>query len=169
MCRRVLPLLYFGRVWELVSILFWMFGKIHQPCCLVLNFRLFAGFWLLSVQEWPSVGKREDWRLVSNLHNSFSSVQSLSCVFLQPPGLQHARLPCPSPTPRACSNSYQVGDAIQLSHPLSSPSLPALNLSQHQGLIKSVSSSHQVAKVLEFQLQHFFSMNFQWTLRIDLL
>ena len=47
-----------------------------------------------------------------------------------------------------------VGDAIQPSHPLSSPSPPALNLSQHQGLFKWVSSSHQVAKVLEFQLQH---------------
>ena len=51
-----------------------------------------------------------------------------------------------------------------LSHPLSSPSPPALNLSQHQGLFKWVSSSHQVAKVLEFQLQHQF---FQWTLRTD--
>ena len=49
----------------------------------------------------------------------------------------------------------RVGDAIQPSHPLSSPSPPALNLSQHQGLLKSVSSSHQVAKVLEFQHQSF--------------
>ena len=47
-----------------------------------------------------------------------------------------------------------VGDAIQPSHPLSSPSPPAFNLSQHQGLFKRVSSLHQVAKVLEFQLQH---------------
>ena len=48
---------------------------------------------------------------------------------------------------------HRVGDAIQPSYPLSSPS-PAFNLSQHQGLFKWVSSSHQVAKVLEFQLQH---------------
>ena len=48
---------------------------------------------------------------------------------------------------------HWVGDAIQPSHPLSSPS-PAINLSQHQGLFKWVNSSHQVAKVLEFQLQH---------------
>ena len=48
---------------------------------------------------------------------------------------------------------HRVGDAIQLSHPLSSPS-PAFNLSQHQGLFRWVSSLHQVAKVLEFQLQH---------------
>ena len=46
----------------------------------------------------------------------------------------------------------QVGDAIQPSHPLSSPSPPALNLSQHEGLFQWVSSSHEVAKVLEFQL-----------------
>ena len=53
-----------------------------------------------------------------------------------------------------------VSDAIQPSHPLSSPSPPALNLSQHQGLLKWVSSLHQVAKVLEFQLQH---QSYQWT------
>ena len=48
----------------------------------------------------------------------------------------------------------QVSDAIQPSHPLLSPSPPAFNLSQHQGLFQRVSSLHQVAKVLEFQLQH---------------
>ena len=61
---------------------------------------------------------------------------------------------------------HWVSDAIQLSHPLSSPSSPALSLSQHQGLFKWISSSHQVAKILEFQLQH---QSFQWTLRNDLL
>ena len=61
---------------------------------------------------------------------------------------------------------YWVGDAIQPSHPLSSPSPPAFNLSQHQGLFKWVSSTHQVAKVLEFQLQH---QSFQWTFRTDFL
>ena len=49
---------------------------------------------------------------------------------------------------------HRVGDAIQPSHPRSSPSPPAPNPSQHQGLFQSVSSSHEVAKVLEFQLQH---------------
>ena len=49
---------------------------------------------------------------------------------------------------------HWVGDAIQPSHPLSSPSPPAFKLSQHQGLCKWVSSSHQVANLLEFQLQH---------------
>ena len=63
------------------------------------------------------------------------------------------------------TNVHWVGDAIQPSHPLSSPSPPALNLSQHQCLSKWVSSSHQVAKVLEFQLLH---QSFQWTPRTHL-
>ena len=72
---------------------------------------------------------------------------------LWPHGLQHARLPCPSPTPEAYSNSCpSVGDAIQPSHPLSSPSPPAFNLSQHQGLFQWVSSLHQVAKVLALNI-----------------
>ena len=54
---------------------------------------------------------------------------------------------------------HWISDAIQPSHPLSSPSPPAFNLSQHWGLFQWVSSSHQVAKVLEFQLQH---QSFQW-------
>ena len=53
---------------------------------------------------------------------------------LQPHGRQHARLPCPSPSPGVCSaHVHWVSDAIQPSHPLSPPSPPALNLSQHQG------------------------------------
>ena len=60
---------------------------------------------------------------------------------------------------------HRVSDAIQPSHPLSSPP-PAFNLSQHQGLFKWVSSWYQVAKVPEFQLQH---QSFQWTPRTDLL
>ena len=50
----------------------------------------------------------------------------------------------------AQTHDYWVSGAIQLSHPLSSPSPPAFNLSQHQGLFQWVSSSHQVAKILEF-------------------
>ena len=61
---------------------------------------------------------------------------------------------------------HWVGDAIQPSHHLSSPSPPAFNLSKHQGLFKWVSSLHQVAKGLEFQLQH---QSFQWTFRTDFL
>ena len=61
---------------------------------------------------------------------------------------------------------HWVGDDIQPSHPLLSPFPPAFNLSQHQGLFKWVSSLHQVAKVLEFQLQH---QSFQWMFRTDFL
>ena len=78
------------------------------------------------------------------------------------PGLPvHHQLPESTQT-----HVHRVGDAIQPSHPLSFPSPPTLNLSQHQSLFKWVSSSHQVAKVLEFQLQH---QSYQWTSRTDLL
>ena len=59
---------------------------------------------------------------------------------------------------------HWVSDAFQPSHPLLSMSPPALNLSQHQGIFKWLSPSHQVAKVLEFQLQY---QSFQWTSRTD--
>ena len=85
---------------------------------------------------------------------------------LWPHGLQHSRLLCPSLSPGVCSNSCSLsGDAIQPSQPLSSPS-PAFNLSQHQSIFKWVSSSHQVAKVLEYQLQH---QSLQWIFRTDFL
>ena len=63
----------------------------------------------------------------------------------------------------APTHVHWVGDAIQPSHPLSPPS-PALNLSQHQGLFQCVGSSHQVTKVLEFQLQR---QSFRWIFRVD--
>ena len=78
------------------------------------------------------------------------------------PGLPvHHQLPYSTQT-----HVHRVGDAIQPPHPLSSPSPPAPNPSQHQGFFKWVSSLHQVAKVLEFQLQH---QSLQWTPRTDLL
>ena len=61
---------------------------------------------------------------------------------------------------------HWVSDAVQPSHPVSSLSSPACNPPQHQGLFKWVSSLHQVAQVLEFQLQH---QSFQWTPRTGLL
>ena len=86
---------------------------------------------------------------------------------LGPHGLQHARPPCPSPTPGIYSNSCPSN---WWCHPTISsllpPSPPAFNLSQHQGLFQWVSSSHQVGKVLQFQLQH---QSFQWIFRTDFL
>ena len=100
-------------------------------------------------------------------HGFFSSVAQSCLTLCDPldystPGLPvHHQLLEPNQT-----RVHQVSDAIQSSHLLLSPSPPALNLSQHQGLFKWVSSSHEVAKVLEFQLQH---QSFQWTPRTDLL
>ena len=104
--------------------------------------------------------------------NGFSLVQFNSVAQLRPtlcnpmdcstPGFPiHHQLPELTQT-----HVHWAGDAIQQSHSLSSPSFPALNLSQHQGLFKWVSSLHQVAKALEFRLQHQSS---QWVFRIDLL
>ena len=99
--------------------------------------------------------------------NQFSSVAQ-SCLTLchtmdhSTPGLPvHHQL-----TESTQTHVHWVGDAIQPSHPLSSPYPPAFNLSQHQGLSQWVSSSHQVAKVFEFQLQHKY---FQGIFRTDLL
>ena len=96
----------------------------------------------------------------------FSSVQSLSRVRLLATPWTAARQASLSITNSRSLPKLMLIDTIQPSHPLSSPSPSALNLSQHQGLFKWVNSSHQVAKVLEFQLQH---QCFQWTPRTDLL
>ena len=85
---------------------------------------------------------------------------------LWPYGLQHARPPCPSPTWGVYSNSCPLN---QWCHPTISSSVVLFSscpqFSHHHGLLQWVSSSHQVAKVLEFQLQH---QSFQWTPRTDL-
>ena len=83
----------------------------------------------------------------------FSHSVMSSC--LQTHGLQHSRLSCPSPSCGACSNSCPLSRRCHPTiHLLSSPSPPALNLSQHQGLFHWVGSLHQVAKVLELQFQN---------------
>ena len=94
---------------------------------------------------------------------------------LQLHGRQHTRPPCPSPIPGVYSNSCPLSlwchptisssvVPFSSSLQLSSPSPPAFNLSQHQSPFQWVSPSHQVAKVLEFQLQH---QSIQWTFRTD--
>ena len=102
----------------------------------------FLIFYVLSIKAFASLG------LVQFSH----SVMSSSLWLL---GLQHSRPPCPSPTPRVHSNSSPLS---RWCHPTISssvfpPSPPAFNLTKHQSLFKWVSSSQQVAKVLEFQLQ----------------
>ena len=98
--------------------------------------------------------------------NSFQFTQSYltlcSPMDCSVPGFPaHHQLPEPAQT-----HVQWNSDPIQPSHPLSSPSSPALNLSQHQDLFKWVSSSHEVEKILEIQFQH---QSFPWTPRTDLL
>ena len=120
------------------------------------KFNVFHGYW-------PSYSFISSW--IS--FNKFSSVAQ-SCLYLchpmecSTPGFPvHQQLP-----ELAQTHVHRVDDAIQPSHPLSSPSLPTFNLSQPQGLFQWVSSLHQVAKVLEFQLQH---QSFQRTFRAEFL
>ena len=114
--------------------------------------------------------RKKTQEFVRILFHIITKVQySRSVVYdsLRPHRLQHARLPCPTPTSGNYSNHiHWVRDAIQQSHHLLSPSSPAFNLSQHQGLFQWVSSSHQAAKGLEFQLQH---QSFQCIFRTDFL
>ena len=125
-------------------------------------------FSFFSIKDWFPLGLT-GWILVDQLDwLVFSSIQSLSCVWLfvipwitGMPGLPvHHQLPELTQT-----HVHQVGDATQPSHPLLSPSLPTFNLSQHQGIFQWVSSLHQVAKVLELQLQQ----SLQWISRTDFL
>ena len=93
----------------------------------------------------------------------YHSVSHSVCPTLRPHGLQHSRLPCPSPTQ---THVHRVGDAIQSSHPLSSPS-PVFSLSKYHSLFQWVGSSHQVDKVsasasaLPMNVQDWFPLG--WT------
>ena len=86
----------------------------------------------------------------------FSSVQLLSRVqlFATPWIAAHQASLSITNSQSSLTHVHRVSDAIQPSHPLSSPSPPAPNPSQHQSLFQWINSSHEVAKVLEFQLQH---------------
>ena len=92
--------------------------------------------------------------------HQFSSVAQSCLTLSDPMNCSMPGLPVHHQT-----HVHWVSDAIQPSHPLSSPSPPAPNPYQHQSLFQWVNSSHEVAKVLEFQLQH---QSFQWTPRTDL-
>ena len=96
----------------------------------------------------------------------FSSLAQSCLTLCDPMNRSTPGLPVHHQLPESTqTHVHRVGDDIQPSLPLSSPSPPAFNLSQHQGLFQWVSSSHQVANILEFQLQH---QSFQWTPRTNL-
>jgi len=106
--------------------------------------------------------------IVSISHSvQFSSVAQWCPTLCHPMNRSTPGLPVHHQLPEFTqTHVHRVSDAIKPSHPLSFPSPPAPNPFQHQSLFQWVKSSHQVAKVLEFQLQH---QSFQWTLRTDLL
>ena len=125
---------------------------------------------LFAMKWWNQMPWSQFFWMLSFTLSSFSLITSVqfSCSFMSDfmdcstPGLPvHHQLPEFTQT-----HIHWVGDAIQPSHPLSSPSPPTFNLSQDQGLYQGVSSSHQVAKVLKFQLQ---DQSFQWLFRTDFL
>ena len=128
--------------WKMYSLLLWHF--LHSKCIITHDFR--------------------------STYLSFSSVQFSHAVvsdFCDPVNHRMPGLPVHHQLPEFTqTHVHQVSDAIQPSHPLFSPSPPGPNPSQHQGLFQWVNSSHEVAKVLEFQLQH---QSFQWTPRTNLL
>ena len=106
--------------------------------------------------KWTYGGRKDG---LITLHQ-FSSIAQSCWTFCDPMACRMPGFPVHHQLPEYTqTHVHLVGDAIQPCHPLSSPSPPAFNLSQHQALFKSVSSLHQVAKVLEFQLQH---QSFQW-------
>ena len=118
---------------------------IHTPSCLFIS--------------WWTLGLLTGLQFSSVVQSCLSLSDPVDC---STPGLPvHHQLPESTQT-----HVHRVGDAIQPSHPLSSPSPPAPNPSQHQGLFQWVNSSHEVAKILEFQLQH---QSFQRTPRTDVL
>ena len=105
---------------------------------------------------------RNDW--TTNIHQ-FSSVTQSCPTLCDPMDCSTAGFPVHHQLPElAQTQVHRVSDAFQPSHLLLSPSPPVSNLSQHHGLFQWVNSLHQVAKVLEFQLQH---QSFQWIFRID--
>ena len=122
---------------------FFFLGNLHVPLShLKDNFRIMELYYL-------------KWNFKKCIkYIQFSSVTQSRLTLCDP---MDYRSPCPITNSQSLlkfMSIHSFSDAIQPSHPLSSPSPPAFNLSQHQGLFKCISSLHQVAKVLEFQLQH---------------
>ena len=137
------------------------FPNLEPVCC-----SMSSSNWGFLTPEYRFLRRQVRWSGIP-LYISDQISRSVVSNSLRPHELQHARPPYPSPTPGVYSTSRPSRWwAIQPSHPLSSPSSPAPNPSQHQGLFQWVNSSHEVSKVLEVQLQHH---SFQWTPRTGLL
>ena len=148
-CQCIFTLLFVRVVWYswvIWPVLYW----IYVGCF------LFSGkpYW-----TWPQISP-------SRVEVSVSSVTQSCPTLCDPMDYSTSGLPVHHQLPEFTqTHVHWVGNAIQPSHPMSSPS-PTSSLFQHQGLFQWVSSKHQMAKVLEFQLQH---QSFQWIFRTDLL
>ena len=148
---------------------FFYWSVVALQCCVIF---CYTAKWIchtytyipsvLDFQKWPQIiscSSQQEMRTLP-FPLSLSSVQFSSVAQLCPTLCDHMDgsmpgLPVHHQLPEFTQTLvHWVGDAIQPSHPLSSPSPPAFNLFQHQGLFQWVSPSNQVAKVLEFQLQN---------------
>ena len=152
------------RLWDASKVVLWwgpalcLLQPMYHLCFMRVS-RDIEVKWV--VQDW----KWNLWNLMLFLLLLFSYWDMSDSLW--PSELQHARLPCPLLSPWVCPNLF-IDSMMTSSHLIlyRPPSPPTLNLSQHQGLFQWVSSWQQVAKVLEFQLQH---QSFQWIFRIDFL
>ena len=115
-------------------------GYWRDICTLIFTAALFT---IAKMGKQPKCLSMDEW---VKKRRSVQFSRSLVSDSLQPHESQHARPPCPSPTPGVHSDSRPSSDGIQPSHTLSSPSPPAPNPSQHQSLFQWVNSSHEVAK-----------------------
>ena len=143
------------------------FGGTMTTVKYLLSSLQFSLSWDQGLTRWPWTKSKMNQALeVGSVTQDFSSVQSLSRIRLFATPWIAARQATLSITNSQSLLKLMSIKLVMPSHPLSSPSPPAPSPSQHQGLFQWVSSSHQVAKVLVFQLQH---QSFQWTPRAYLL
>ena len=131
--------------------------KVSYCFCVTINYSFYLCLCLSYVLRCVYVGCISSVQFITQ--SCLTPWDPMNCSMLDLP--VHHKLPEFTQT-----DAHRVGDVIQPSHPLSSPSPPARNPSQHHGLFQWVNTLHEVAKVLEFQLQH---QSFWWTLRTDLL
>ena len=135
-------LIFYYLLLTILSLLFFISSRFSVECYIILCFFFFLILCKSSIIFLYFGDNFTLWKCFSQFSHSVVSNS------LQPHESQHARSPCPSPSPGIQSNSRpSAGDEIQPSHPLSPPSPPALNPSQHQCLFQWVNSSHEVAKV----------------------
>ena len=147
-----------ARILEWVTISFSNAWKWKVKVKSLSHVLLLATSWTAAYQAPPSMGfsRQEYWSGVPlpspDLSIQFSSVAQLFPILCNPMNRSMPGLPVHHQLPEFTQTHPSIRDAIQPSHPLSSPSPPAPNPSQHQSLFQWVNSSHEVAKVLEFQL-----------------